>query len=341
MAASNSSSSAGKSNGTTNNPLEAMGAFFSKQVDRRKLVTTEKQALATRLSSSGDTFPGSEHRPADRKRWMAELGADRLRVHQVVWPGTHDSATNKIGVPFVTRPFAQCQSMTVYEQLATGTRVVDVRVQEERRVCHGILATYPVDLVLDDVARFLGETESEVIILEIRTEYGHEDPPEFDKFLVEKLGEHLIPQDEAVFHKTVAELLPRRVICVWKPRKSAAPKPGDPLWSAGYLRDNWIDTDLPETKFESNLKFLAQQPAVAERRFFYRVENTVTPKADNPVLCVWPVTKRIHGYARLFIAEVFAKGLGDKLQIFSTDFIDGDFVDACAGVTKARVEGTA
>jgi len=169
-----------------------------------------------------------------------------------------------------------------------------------------------------------------------------EDPPEFDKFLVDKLGEeHLIPQDEAVFHKTIAELLPRRVICVWKPRKSPAPKPGGPLWSAGYLKDNWIDTDLPETKFESNLKFLGQQPPVADRRFFYRVENTVTPKADNPVLCVWPVTKRIHGYARLFIAEAFAKGLGDKLQVFSTDFIDGDFVDACAGVTKARVDGTA
>jgi len=338
MAASNSSS-AGK-NGT--NPLEAMGAFFSKQVDRRKLVTSEKQALSTRLSASGDAFPGSEHRPADRKRWMAELGADRVRVHQVVWPGTHDSATNKIGVPLVTRPFAQCQSMSVYEQLAMGTRVIDVRVQEERRVCHGILATYPVDVVLDDVRRFLGETESEVLIRAVRTEFGHEDPPEFDKFLVDKLGEeHLIPQDEAVFHKTIAELLPRRVICVWKPRKSPAPKPGAPLWSAGYLKDNWIDTDLPETKFESNLKFLGQQPPVADRRFFYRVENTVTPKADNPVLCVWPVTKRIHGYARLFIAEAFAKGLGDKLQVFSTDFIDGDFVDACAGVTKARVDGTA
>ncbi|KAF8759418.1 hypothetical protein HU200_010465 [Digitaria exilis] len=238
-----------------------MGAFFSKQVDRRKLVTTEKQALSTRLSSSGDTFPGSDHRPSDRKRWMSELGADRVRVHQVVWPGTHDSATNKIGVPLVTRPFAQCQSM------------------------------YAVDVVLDDVRRFLAETDSEVLILEVRTEFGHEDPPEFAKFLVDKLGEeNLIHQDEAVFHKTIAELLPRRVICVWKPRKSPAPKPGEPLC---------------------------------------------------PVLCVWPVTKRIHGYARLFIAEAFAKGLGDKLQVFSTDFIDGDFVDACAGVTKARVEGTA
>jgi hypothetical protein len=76
-----------------------------------------------------------------------------------------------------------------------------------------------------------------------------------------------------VFHKTVAELLPRRVICVWKPRKLVAPKPGDPLWRAGYLNDNWIDTDLPETKFESNLKFLAQQLAGADRRFFYWVEG--------------------------------------------------------------------
>jgi hypothetical protein len=31
--------------------------------------------------------------------------------------------------------------------------------------------------------------------------------------------------------------------------------------------------DLQETKFESNLKFLAQQPTVADRRFFYRVEG--------------------------------------------------------------------
>uniref|UniRef100_A0A0D9XG27 Phosphatidylinositol-specific phospholipase C X domain-containing protein n=1 Tax=Leersia perrieri TaxID=77586 RepID=A0A0D9XG27_9ORYZ len=273
-------------------PLEAMGAFFSSQVNRRKLVTTEKHALATRLSAAGENFPGSDHHPTDRKNWMAELGPDKVRINQVVWPGTHDSATDRIGIPFVTRPFAQCQSMSVYDQLAVaGARAVDVRVQEDRRVCHGVLASYSVDVVLADVKRFLAETVSEVIILE--------------------------------------------------PRKSPAPKPGELLWSAGYLRDNWIDTDLPETKFESNIKFLGEQPPVSQRKFFYRVENTVTPQADNPVLCVKPVTRRIHGFARLFIAEVFAKGLGDRLQVFSTDFIDGDFVDACAGVTKARVDGAA
>lgn len=198
-----------------------------------------------------------------------------------------------------------------------------------------------MDVVISDIKRFLSETQSEIIILEIRTEFGHEDPPEFDKYLEDQLGEFLIHQDDHVFEKTIAELLPKRVICVWKPRKTPQPKPGGPLWSSGYLKDNWIDTDLPSTKFESNLKHLSEQPPVVSRKIFYRVENTVTPQADNPVLCVKPVTRRIHGYARLFIIQCLSRGCADRLQILSTDFIDEDFVDACVGLTHARIEGKA
>ena len=206
-------------------------------------------------------------------------------------------------------------------------------------MCHGILKTYSIDVVIKDIKKFLSETNSEIILLEIRTEFGREDPPEFDKYLEEHLGEFLIHQDDHVFGKTIAELLPKRIFCVWKPRKSPQPKKGGPLWSAGYLKDHWIDTDLPSTKFESNLNHLREQPPVSSRKFFYRVENTVTPQADNPVLWVKPVTERIRGYARLFIAECFSKGCADRLQILSTDFIDEDFVDACIGLTHARVQG--
>lgn len=272
---------------------------------------------------------------------MSCLGPEKLRINQIVWPGTHDSATNKIGIPFVSRPFARCQSLSIYKQLVTGARVLDIRVQEDRRVCHGILLSYSVDVVIQDLKKFLSETQSEVVILEIRTEFGHDDPPDFDKYLEEQLGEYLIHQDEQAFGKTISELLPKRVICVWKPRKTPQPKPGSPLWSSGYLKDNWIDTDLPSTKFESNMKHLGEQQPVANRKFFYRVENTVTPQADNPVLCVRPVTNRIHSYSRMFICQCFARGLADRLQIFSEDFISGDFVDACAGLTNARVEGKA
>eukprot|EP00262_Sarcandra_glabra_P007426 TRINITY_DN20230_c0_g1_i1.p1 TRINITY_DN20230_c0_g1~~TRINITY_DN20230_c0_g1_i1.p1 ORF type:complete len:319 (-),score=9.21 TRINITY_DN20230_c0_g1_i1:39-995(-) len=318
-----------------------MGAQVTKQVHRRKAIAAEKKTLLDLQEKSGTEYPGSDYCPSDRKNWMSNLGPEKLQIHKIVWPGTHDSATNKIGIRYVSRPFAQCQSCSVYRQLVRGTRVLDIRVQEDRKVCHGILVSYSIDVVINDIKKFLGETESEIIILEIRTEFGHQDPPEFDKFLVDQLGEFLIPQDDHVFQKTVTELLPKRVICVWKPQKSAAPKAGDPLWSAGYLKDNWVDTDLPSTKFESNMKNLSQQAPVSARKFFYRVENTVTPQADNPVVCVRPVTRRIHGYARLFISQAFARGFADRLQVFCTDFIEDDFVDACVGVTHARIEGKA
>lgn len=318
-----------------------MGVQVSKQVERRKNISTESKVLADLKQSTGNDFPGSDYHPADRKNWMLGLDPGKLVIEKIVWPGTHDSATNQIGIPCITRPFAQCQSLSIYHQLVRGARVIDVRVQEDRRVCHGILLTYNVDVVINDVKKFISETQSEVIILEIRTEFGHDDPPDFDKYLEDQLGEYLIPQDDSVFGKTIAELLPKRVICVWKPRKSPQPQHGSPLWSAGYLKDNWIDTDLPSTKFESNMNYLSQQPPVTSRKFFYRVENTVTPQADNPILCVKPVTNRIHGYARLFITECFSKGYADRLQIFSTDFIEEDFVDACAGLTQARIQGKA
>lgn len=318
-----------------------MGGQVSKQMNRRKAISTEKKTLVELNGNAGSDYPGSDYRPADRKNWISGLDPQRLHLYQIVWPGTHDSATNRIGIRFVSRPFAQCQSCSIYEQLVKGSRVLDIRVQEDRRVCHGVLKSYNIDVVINDVKKFISETQSEIVILEIRTEFGHQDPAEFDKYLVEQFGDLLIHQDDRAFQKTVAELLPGRVICVWKPRKTPAPKPGGPLWSAGYLKDNWIDTDLPSTKFESNIKHLSQQEPVSTRKFFYRVENTVTPQPDNPVLCVWPVTKRIHGYARLFIAQAFSRGFADRLQVFSTDFIDEDFVDACVGVTYARLEGKA
>ncbi|KAJ6827961.1 uncharacterized protein M6B38_364325 [Iris pallida] len=316
-----------------------MGGEISKQTEHAKAVDAEEKALADLLASAGDKFPGSDYHPADRKSWMSGLGIDKLKFHQIVWPGTHDSATDEIGIPLVTRPFAQCQDRSIYDQLVIGARVLDIRVQEERLVCHGILTTYSVDVVIEGLKRFLSETVSELVVLEIRTEFGHGDPKDFDKYLVEKLGDVLIHQDDAVFDKTVAELLPRRVVCVWKPRKSPAPRPGEALWAT--LRDNWIDTDLPSTKFESNMRYLGQQRPAAERRFLYRVENTATPQAEYAAPLVRPVTNRIRGCARLFVSQAFARGVADRLQVFSTDFIDGDFVDACAGMTLARLEGKA
>lgn len=306
------------------------------QLAKFKSVKSEIQRLADLLKAEGADFPGNDYHTTELKEWMDKLDLDKVKVKDVVWPGTHDSATNKIGIRFVSRPFAQCQSLSIYKQLVHGVRVFDIRVEKDCRVCHGILRSYKVECVINDIKRFLSETKSEFILLEIRTEYAHEDPPNFDKWLIEQLGDYLIHQDVHVFDKTLRELLPKRVICVWKPQKTAAPSAGSPLWSSAYLKDNWTDTDMPFTKFQKNLEYLEKQPCVDTRKFFYRVENTCTPQADNAVVCVKPVTSRIKPYARLFISQLYKKGMGEHLQIFSSDFVDDDFVNACIGVTIAR-----
>nr|CAB3489415.1 unnamed protein product [Digitaria exilis] len=163
-------------------------------------------------------------------------------------------------------------------------------IVKDRCVCHGILVGYNVDVVLDDVKRFLADTSSDVIILEVRTESMASK--------TQRLGDYLVRQDEQVFSKTITELLPKRVICVQKPRQTF-----------------WINTDMPKMKFDSNLSKLSQNPP-----------NTATAVGDNLApLAVETVTRRIHRCARLFISRVVADGHSNKLQVFSTDFIDEDF----------------
>lgn len=94
-----------------------MGSFFSKQVERRKSIHTQKKLLYDLKEKTSSNFPGSDYRSDDRKNWMSTLALEKLQVNQIIWPGTHDSATNKIGIPFISRPFARTQSMSIYNQL--------------------------------------------------------------------------------------------------------------------------------------------------------------------------------------------------------------------------------
>ncbi|GLJ16352.1 hypothetical protein SUGI_0276940 [Cryptomeria japonica] len=275
------------------------------RISHQKKVAAEERELKQVQQKQGIEFPGSDFHASDHKQWMLSSNLSKATLRQIMWPGTHDSATDGMGLPLLIRPLVQCQTCSVYHQLLRGTRVLDIRVDHT---------------------------------MHIRTEYGHRDPPEIEEWLIQQLGDHLLAPQMSVFGKTLGELMPKRVICVWKPSSSSSPAVS-PLWSSGFLRDNWIDTDLPVTKFESNMEYLAAQVPVDSRYYFYRVENTVTPQADSLVVCVKPVTNRIRGYARLFISQAFRRGYGDRLQVFSCDFIDEDFVDACIGVTLSRVEG--
>ncbi|KAL3682480.1 hypothetical protein R1sor_000502 [Riccia sorocarpa] len=318
-------------------PFNWVQPAMGNQIAKEREVNAEIKKLQELQELSGTEFPGSDYKPSTpNKEWMASLDLDRVQVKNVLWPGTHDSATNKIGIPLISRPFAQCQTLSIYNQLCLGVRVLDIRVQETGRVCHGILNTYKLGVVIEDIQRFLSETRYEFIILEIRTAHQRFDPPDLDKYLIAQFEDLLVPQDKNVFDSSLKELLPHRVICIWKPKDCPAPSPGSSLFSSGFLTDDWIDTDLPARKFDSNLQYLGRHEPNSVRKYFYRVENTATPQITSCITCVYPVTNRIRRFARLFVSQAHKQGLLDRLQIFSTDFVDENFVNICVGVTMAR-----
>nr|GLL29784.1 PI-PLC X-box domain-containing protein DDB_G0293730-like [Ipomoea trifida] len=61
--------------------------------------------------------------PTSRIR-VSDLGFSALRIKLSFLlfhrrEKTHDSATNKIGINLISRPFSQCQSLLIYQQLVT------------------------------------------------------------------------------------------------------------------------------------------------------------------------------------------------------------------------------
>ena len=60
------------------------------------------------------------------KNWMKKL-SDNINITEINIPGTHDSCTCKVRYAFI----AKCQSKTIKEQLNSGIRFLDIRVEKE------------------------------------------------------------------------------------------------------------------------------------------------------------------------------------------------------------------
>eukprot|EP00249_Psilotum_nudum_P005130 c18607_g1_i1 orf=256-447(+) len=57
---------------------------------KHKAVAAEENKLAQLQKEEGTEFPGSDHCTTDYKEWMAVLDPERVKVKDIVWPGTHD-----------------------------------------------------------------------------------------------------------------------------------------------------------------------------------------------------------------------------------------------------------
>lgn len=110
--------------------------------------------------------------------WMKSI-SDDIRLDEISIPGTHDSATAYVQLPF----FMRCQSLTVAEQLEAGYRYLDIRLNEENgrlyfyhsfAKCTTGIAPWakPLELkmVLTQIYAFLQEHSTETVLFVVKQE---------------------------------------------------------------------------------------------------------------------------------------------------------------------------
>eukprot|EP01055_Gregarina_sp_Pseudo9_P000216 Gregarina_sp_Pseudo_9__215@NODE_113_length_4196_cov_42_918210_g105_i0_p1_GENE_NODE_113_length_4196_cov_42_918210_g105_i0NODE_113_length_4196_cov_42_918210_g105_i0_p1_ORF_typecomplete_len773_score154_11PIPLCX/PF00388_19/4_5e10PIPLCX/PF00388_19/1_6e03Varsurf_PPLC/PF03490_13/1_2e05_NODE_113_length_4196_cov_42_918210_g105_i0432361 len=123
--------------------------------------------------------------------WMGVTIIQNSRIWDITIPGTHNSCTydiehkegNRALLKFA-KLFIKCQEKSVYEQLVSGVRFLDLRVCKnvqsgygEPFCAHGGYRTVSLRTVFRDIARFLDEHQTEVLLLSIRRDAGHRRGP--------------------------------------------------------------------------------------------------------------------------------------------------------------------
>ena len=103
----------------------------------------------------------------DATRWMSRIDDD-AKIIELSIPGTHDSgALHSIG-----DVAGKCQDLTIEEQLKIGVRFLDIRLQlvrDELRIVHSFVdQATSFKEVMADIARFLRENPSEMLIVSIK-----------------------------------------------------------------------------------------------------------------------------------------------------------------------------
>ena len=126
------------------------------------------------------------------RNWMSLIADDR-KLSSINIPGTHDSCTFNMAFKYSF----SCQNSTIHDQLETGFRFLDLRVEidqlqdkSQAYMVHGIGYCnddkgnkLKLEDVLDDIYRFLEENSSETVIIMLTNEKDKNTPAEVYEYI--------------------------------------------------------------------------------------------------------------------------------------------------------------
>lgn len=123
------------------------------------------------------------------RNWMSDI-PDTTKISDINIPGTHDSCAFRVQIPLLSK----CQNKTVKEQLNSGIRFLDIRVEKvgnKLKLVHDIADCKSpenpekklfLEDVINDCKSFLSENPSEVILMSYKRDDGANQEETFDTF---------------------------------------------------------------------------------------------------------------------------------------------------------------
>ncbi len=105
--------------------------------------------------------------------WMQHI-PNEMKIKDLTMPGSHNAGSYMTkNFIVVVKDFVVCQDLTVYQQLKSGVRVLDVRVAGTRRHsdnqieywCAHTFLTVPFMSVMNDIRQFMQENPTETVFL--------------------------------------------------------------------------------------------------------------------------------------------------------------------------------
>ncbi|KJZ43127.1 phospholipase [Pseudomonas fluorescens] len=142
----------------------------------------------------------------DKQQWMSNvLEIGRLRLTDIVWPGTHNAGMDKKAPNYdvLVGNWTTCQSDSFAWQLANGARVFDIRLGSTAGPAvpvfyfhhSGYQSHRNLDELIDAVTTFLDRNPDEFIVLDFHRLGDAAKPFDYQQFndvLMRRLGSRLI-----------------------------------------------------------------------------------------------------------------------------------------------------
>ena len=366
-------------------------ALADSSSSRRATTLTERRVVVDVISNDNATplllkKYGSTNWQSDSESYA------KFPPKTLVFPGTHDSGAyfltsafqpgddalpewvasaskyaKMVGIPIdeLVARWAKTQRQTIFEQLRTGARYLDLRCGWESsssswRIHHALVGV-DVSVALEDIASFLRTFKTEVVIVEMSHFYGDPDEDAVEQLASEALGalgEFVVPyygeEEENFWTRPLEESVKKnqRVLIAFENFNmfNTTEKHSPFLWPWGVLENGWANTDDIATMKEYNFDIVrafnnqttTEEEETTSAAPLTKLSWTLTAKAKTVENSVWPPLKNHHPktivdltlkYADRFVFEDFVNLVSKNLncrfpQVFA---VDAWFDDAGAG----------